>query len=454
MTPLTRIGTLSLLALLFVGCAGTPIRTDPPVDLPEQFSLAGEEALPDRWWEAFEDPSLNLLVDRALADNLTLRAAWARLSQSEAAARGAGAALWPTLNTQAEITRRTDGSGVENRQGTLAASYEVDLWGRLRATSDAAGFEADASAADLRTAAITLSAEVATSWYQLVEQRAQLQLNDEQLDNNRQLLAVVEARFRSGQATASDIHRQRQLLAQTEGERTRIETQLATLTHRMAILLGEAPGGVVLPADAELRAPGPLPATGVPAELVQRRPDLQRALLRLRAADARAAEAVANRFPRLDLSAATATTDGNFGNWLGNLAAQLALPLIDGGRRRAEVDRTRAVVEENLNSYGQSLIEAVREVEDALSREAGQRAFMASLAAQRREVEAVVERERLRYFQGDSSYLSVLDALRSRQQLERQHVTARRELIAERVALVRALAGGWEMNRPSSGAAE
>jgi outer membrane protein TolC len=191
-----------------------------------------------------------------------------------------------------------------------------------------------------------------------------------------------------------------------------------------------------------------LPATGVPAELLQRRPDLQAARLRIAAADARIAAAVAARYPRIDLSAALTSSSSSgelFSDWLGNLAAQLVAPLFDGGQRSAEAQRARAAALEALNEYRQALLEALGEVEVALATEFGQRRYLASLENQLQQAAAVQRQERQRYFQGDSDYLSVLDALRSRQALERQQVTAKRQLLSDRINLVRALAGGWSM---------
>ncbi|MGD8914653.1 MAG: TolC family protein, partial [Candidatus Thiodiazotropha sp.] len=201
-------------------------------------------------------------------------------------------------------------------------------------------------------------------------------------------------------------------------------------------------------AGAELPTLGPLPATGVPAELLQRRPDLQAARLRIAAADARIAAAVAARYPRIDLSAALTSSSSSgelFSDWLGNLAAQLVAPLFDGGQRSAEAQRARAAALEALNEYRQALLEALGEVEVALATEFGQRRYLASLENQLQQAAAVQRQERQRYFQGDSDYLSVLDALRSRQALERQQVTAKRQLLSDRINLVRALAGGWSM---------
>ena len=298
---------------------------------------------------------------------------------------------------------------------------------------------------------VAASAEVADTWYQVLEQRAQVAQVESQIDTNRQLLKLVEARFRIGQTNASDIYRQRQLLAQTEGELAQAQSRLDTLQHQLSILLGSSPGTLPLPAGAQLPDLGPLPATGVPSELLQRRPDLQAARLRLWAADARTAAAVAARYPRLDLSATYTTSSGSgdlFSNWLGNLVAQLSAPLFDGGQRRAEAERSRAAALAALNDYGQALLEALGEVEGALAAEQGQRRYLASLQAQLQQAQAVLRQERQRYFQGDSDYLSVLDALRSRQALERQRVTAQRQLISDRILLVRALAGGWSMTPP------
>jgi NodT family efflux transporter outer membrane factor (OMF) lipoprotein len=419
-----------------------------------QFSLPGGEwEYADRWWRDFHDPILASLIEQALSESFSLGAAWARLRQAEAVARREGAQLWPSLNVEGGVTYQDANTTDANtsRQVGFSTTYEIDLWGRLRSSTKAAALDADASAADLRIAAISLSTEVADTWYQLLEQRAQVALVESQIDTNRQLLNLVEARFRIGQTNASDIYRQRQLLAQTEGEMAQTEAKLSSLSHQLTILLGSYPGTRSLPSDGRLPTLGTLPRTGVPAELLQRRPDLQAARLRLGAADARAEAALAARYPRFDLSAALTTSSSSgelFSDWFGNLMAQLTAPLIDGGQRRAEAQRARAAALEALNEYRQALLEAIGEVEIALATELGQRRYLVSLESQLAEAEAVQLQERQRYFQGDSDYLSVLDALRTRQALERQQVTAKRLLISDRILLVRALAGGWTMTPP------
>jgi outer membrane protein, multidrug efflux system len=437
--------------MLLTGCSTPPSRDDLPLQTPEQFTVpGGKQPVSERWWQDFTDPSLNHLVEQALSNNFSLRATWARLRQANAVARREGASRLPSLDLRGNVTRSDskEGEGTTTRQLGLYAAYELDLWGRVEATSNAASLDASASEADLRTAALSLTANLADTWYQVVEQRAQLRLIDSQLEINRQLLKLIDFRFQSGQVNASDLYRQRQLLAQTKGEYTQAETRLHTLEHQLEILLGSVPGTHTLPADIDLPELGPLPSTGIPADLLRRRPDLQAALLHLRASDARAAAAVTARYPRLDLSAALTTpgaSGGVFDGWLASIVAQLGAPLFDGGERRAEVARTQAVVDETLNNYAQTLLEALGEVENALTAETGQRRYLASINAQLQALATVASQERQRYFQGDADYLSVLDALRSRQSLERQQLSARRELISHRIALVSSLAGGWSM---------
>ena len=172
------------------------------------------------------------------------------------------------------------------------------------------------------------------------------------------------------------------------------------------------------------------------------------------AADRRVGAAVANRYPKLSLTAGVSSSPEYlrdlFDNWIASLAANLVAPLFDGGERKAEVTRTKAVVEEKLNDYGQAILDAIGEVEDALAQEAEQRAYIASLEKQLDLSSTVLERMRDRYLSGNVDYISVLDTLSTHQDLERTHLTAQRKLIEYRVNLCRALAGGWRMDRPAA----
>lgn len=436
---------------------------------PAEFSEAGQESLPDRWWTAFGDDGLDKVMDEALTDNLTLRTAWDRLNQAEASARRAGAPLYPTLNANGTMritdsggnsgTSFSSGGSVVSSSGgrqtnytvSGAASYELDLWGKLRSTARAAALDASASAANVRTAAITLSANVAQTWYSIAEHKARIALLESQIEANEQILRLVNLRFRVGQASSPDVLRQQQLLESSRGTLVQARGELEVLQHSLALLLGDAPNALPPINDIAVPKLGDLPATGIPADLVKRRPDLQRAFLNVRAADERVSAAIAQRLPSLNLSLSVQTT-GNaadlFTNWFGSLISQLALPIIDGGSRRAEVARNEAVLSEALNNYELSVLTAFGEVEDALSTERQRRGVLKSLQTQLDTATTVTEQLRRRFTQGASDYLDVLNALISQQSLERQVLQARLSLVNARISLARALAGGWELDRP------
>ena len=451
------------LVILCVSCSvQLPPAPAPPVSLADRFSLAGEAELPPQWWRSFNDPILNQLIPRALAANLPLRATWDRLRQAEAVARRTASDLVPQLDAagSASVSREDDGDSIRNRNSVslgLAASYELDLWGRIRSRRDAARLDAAASAEDLQTAALTLSAQVASVWYQLVEQRGQLGLLDRQHDIARQVLKLVTLRFRRGQAGASDVLQQRQLLEANRGQQALARAQAATLALQLAVLLGRAPGSGDLPTTGDLLELPPLPRTGLPADLLQRRPDLRAAYAKVRAADARLAGAIADRLPRFSLAAQASSEGGDgrdlFHNWLASLAGNLVAPLVDGGRLQAEVERSGAAADEALNTYGQAVLAALAEVEEGLAREEAQRQYLDRLTSQLHLAGQVVNRVRGRYLRGQEEYLRVLDAQLSQQELERSLLVARRQLIDDRIALCRALAGGWPLTPPARQAA-
>ncbi len=443
-------------AALLSACAPSLQQVKGPVELPERFSASGTEPQRDRWWLSFEDQVLESLIDRALAENLSLLSAWDRLDQAQAVARKAGADLVPSLDAEAIAARsrfrengRTDDAS--SYALGLVAGYEVDLWGRIRSSRDAAALDAQASAEDLQAAAITLASQVVSNWYQLVEQYGQLELLDAQIAINEKTLELVTLQFRTGQVGIADVLQQRQLVESNRGEKAQVASSAGVLEHQLAILLGLPPGYAVAERISELATLPALPATGVPAELLQRRPDIRSAWYQVMAADSDVAAAIADRFPRLGLSAQLDTSGGHtsdlFNNWLASLAGNLIGPLIDGGLRKAEVERSRAAASEALHSYGQTVLEALGEVEDALVREHRQHQFIASLDKQLELAEQAIERVRDRYTKGATDYQRVLDAQLSHQQLQRSRLSAERELIEDRIALYRALGGGWQMER-------
>lgn len=455
---------LALFALL-PGCAEPTREPKSLVSLPSTFSASGTAPLPEEWWRPFADEGLNALVAQSLAGNFTLKAAWNRLAQAQAAARKTGAAQWPTLDGSAGMTRTgreqalAAGTGTDRTFQTtyalgLSAGYEIDLWGRVRAAQDAASLQAEATAHDLRAAALSLSGQVASSWYSLIAQKQQRDLLQQQVDTNAKYLKLVEGRFRRGEVSATDVLQQRKLLASTRTEKADVQAAIETLEHRLAVLTGQVPGRATLPAGAALPTLPPLPATGVPAERMHNRPDVRAAFLRVRASDRSTAEAIANRFPRLSLAGSTSTSALKpsllLEEWLASLAANLAAPLFDGGKRRAEVARSRAAAAENLHQYGQTLLAAVREVEDALSQEAQLEQTVRGLRHQLALSTGTVAQLVRSYRNGTVDFLRVLDELKTQQALQRRLLSARAQRLQQRIGLCLALGGGWDLQRPEA----
>ena len=426
-----------------------------PVTLPETFSRSGEIVLQEQWWRLFDDAALNRLVDEALVSNLSLQATWERLAQARAAADKSGAGQYPDLTLSGSASS-TDNHGAakgssEYYSAALAASYELDLWGRVGSAAEAARLDVEASKEQLHTAQISLSAEVATTWYGLQGQHLHAALLAEQVTLNEKHLALTERKFRSGQANASDVLQQRQSLEAVKGDAILSQKSIELYEHRLAVLLGRTPGSVQYPQLGALPAIRPLPQTGIPSELLMQRPDVKAAYFTLMADDKRLAAAVAERYPRITLSASLESSAFKaadlFDSWLLGLAGNLAAPLLDGGERKAEVARSEAVRNEQLYTYGDTLLSALREVEDALSEVAHQQRYLASLDKQIALSEASVAQIREHYLHGKSSYVSFLNAQLSHQNLQRTRLTALRELIDKRIALYRSLATGWESTR-------
>ncbi len=460
---------LRLLPLMPVSCTWLHPKQDfgPPVKLPEKFSASGTAAAPDKWWTVLGDPNLNKLIEKAMANNFDLQSTWARLVQARASARKAGADLWPSLDADggASRTRRATvvsprGAGSTSRNYSnlnslsvgLAVNYELDLWGRVRSTRDASRMDLTATREDLDVAAITLSAEVANTWYELVEQRGQLKLLDKQVKTNEDYLELITLRFRRGQVTATDVLQQRQLLESKKGQKVQAQATLEVLAHQLAILLGTSPGALDVPPGQKLPTLPPLPSTGVPAEWIQRRPDIRSAYLAVQAADRRVAAAIADCFPRISLSVGAETSAirarNLFDNWLASLAANLTAPLFDGGLRLAEVDRTKAVVSEQANAYGQVVLDSLKEVEDALTQETQQRKYLKSLDEQLELSQQSTDQVLKSYIKGTGGFLRFLTTLLSHQQLQQTNLQAQRELIQFRIDLYRALGGSWPLEQP------
>lgn len=455
---MTRMALAASSLLLASGCAlHQPTQVELPVVLPSEYkaqlSESAVEPSQSQWWLDFEDERLNQLMGELFAKNLDLAQAYARLEQVESMLQSSRSAQLPQVNIGGEVQRARQPGLIQDFTGdrqqlSVAAGYEIDLWGKLSSMSQAAEHDYLATQLDTETLYLSLSARMADLYFASVEQRAQLKLTEKTIASFADTAARVESRYRKGLAPAVEMYQARQSLSAASAARYLYEARLAEAEHALAVLLGKYPETdaentlVILP-----DAPG-LFTIGFPAELISRRPDLQAALKRVAAADARVAAAIANRFPSLSLSGGLGTirqelTAGLLKGEFWSLLGQLALPVIDGGRRRAEVDRTEAQLAEAVAAYQQRVLEAFREVEDALANNYATSRRIERLAETARATGATLRLSTDRYLAGLTDYLPVLTAQRADFEAQRQLLAARRQVLADRISLARALGGSW-----------
>lgn len=440
------------------GCSKGVREPAPPVAIPAAFSREGTAPVAAQWWRAFGDEQLDRLIEQALTGNFTLQAAWDRLAQVQALERQASASLWPRVDAEARGSRTRSDFNDEVSYSSLyaagvAASYEVDLWSGLRSSQAAARLDTQAQRDAVDIAAITLSATLANTWYQLAEAKELVRITQEQIQTNEQVLEVVVVQFRKGKAAAADVLRQRQLVASTEALLLTAEEAVELLQYALSVLIGDRPALAWEQSVVALPDLPPAPALGLPAEVLWRRPDVRLAYRQVQAADQRLAAAIAEQYPRLSLSASVETSSASvsdlFDDWLANLAANAVQPLFDAHRRRAEVQRREAVVSEAIHAWGQTILEALQDVEAALTQERQQSQLLENLGAQLQLARATYERNRERFIKAQADYIRVLESLQSLQTLERTLVAAQRRLVERRVDLYRAIAGGWALPEPA-----
>jgi NodT family efflux transporter outer membrane factor (OMF) lipoprotein len=439
--------------------------TGPLIDVPSSYSGMegndGQAVAVDRWWEMFGDDELNSLMEEVFQNNLDIAGAYERLKQLEA--------VMQITNSSRGLMINIDGSGSRSRQSSFfrgsssesfgavtfnsyslsaAASYELDLWGKLRANTEAAQLDVLASEQDLKALYISISAQLADLYFLAVEQRAQLELSDRTIASFRDTLERVERRYRGGLVPALDVYQSRQNLATARAQRPVFESSLSVAQNALSVLKGSFPdketGG-----DRKDLGNTPVFQTGIPSQLLSRRPDIEAALLRLKASDERIAAAIADRFPSFNLVGSYGGTSGQVKDVLDspnifwNLLVQIAQPILDSGKRKAEVMRTEAVFRENLAVYHKTVLNAFREVQDALAGISASEERIKRLDTSVSASESALRLGLDRYMQGLSDYLPVLTEQLRYVTAQSSLLSAKRQLISDRVQLVRALGGKW-----------
>ena len=411
------------------------------------------------WWKLFADATLDDLEARALAANQDLRAAAARVDEARAAAGLARSAYWPQVAANLSVTREQGSLTAPNSlpeplattyRAPLVASWELDLFGRVRRLNESARAQAEASAAAFESVRLSLTAEVAVSYFSLraLDQETALIIHGVELRTHA--LELVTSRRKSGAATDFDVARAETELATTQAEAAATANNRAALQNALAVLVGEpATNFQLAPALAPLAALQPVVPAGLPSGLLERRPDVAAAERALAAANARIGVAKAAFFPAISLTGGAGYASGDIDllfkadsrTW--SIGPSLYLPLFQGGRNRANLERSRAAYDESVATFRQSVLVAFREVQDALT---GTRLLADQSAAQDRAVEAARRAGALaqkRYDAGFVNYFEVIDAQRTVLSAERTSAQLAAQRLNNSVALIKALGGGW-----------
>jgi NodT family efflux transporter outer membrane factor (OMF) lipoprotein len=479
--PLARAGA-TLMAGMLAGCNLAPRYVRPAVDTPAGFkeALSGTTAAdgvawaPARpadalsrahWWELFHDAQLDALVAQVAVSNQNIRAAEANFRAARAAAGLARSALLPALTVDPAFTRSHASRSVENTSGSLPApngpaaintyslpfeaSYEIDLWGRVRDTAAAAAAGAEASAADLATATLSLQAELAQDYFQVRALDTQRQIMADTVASYRQSLQQTQTLFRSGIDSEEEVARAETQLNTAIAQSTDLGVARSAYEHAIAVLIGKPPAQFSLPAAPLEARPPPIPA-GLPTDLLERRPDIAAAERRVAAANAQIGIARAAWFPRFTLGGSAGWQSSAASQWFSwpsrfwSVGPQLAAAVFDAGGRRAQTEQARAGFDAAAAQYRETVLNAFQAVEDNLAavrileQEAGQQRIAVSSA------QHLLDLANTRFQLGIDSYLNVITAqttLLSNRQAEVQ-IQLRRMLAS--IALVRAIGGGWD----------
>ncbi len=437
-------------ALIVTACAGTPqLAIAPELDLPDAYFSVPETAGPQDpdWVASLGDPALEDLVAEAMGANPGLAIARANLEAALASARAAGAPRLPSAEGTVSGTVRDIAVGSpEVYSAGIEITWQADVWGRISDAARAGTLSAEASAADLAGAQLSIAASVANNWFALAEARLQRELAERDVETRSRQLEIVERRFVRGIARSSDVRTARSALASSQAALATRRRAEAAASRTLQIALGRYPDST-LQAAGQLPELGVLPEPGTPEALISRRPDLIAAERRLAAAGYSADAARKALYPSLNLrgvvSGQSSGTSDLFSsaNLVESLAASITAPLFRGGALRAERDRAAAAARAQAARYVETSLTALREVENALQSDAWLAERLEAQQTARDEAAAALELVERQYASGVGTIFELIDAQTRLIQAESQLITARRDRLDNRVALHLAIAG-------------
>ena len=460
--------TVAALAPLLaaVGCTSVgPDYKAPVAAVPAEWRAAGDPAFSQQsteiseWWRYLDDPVLDRLVERAIQQGPDLREAFARLREAQALREVAGAERFPSLDVDASYQRRGEsertsaGAPVSNSSlyaAGLDASWEIDLWGRIQRSVEAADADLGASVEDSRAVALAVAAETAVNYVELRAFQRRVAIAHRNADLQEQTLALVQARFDAGLVGERDVAQAATNVGITRSRVPALETGWRAAEHRLAVLLGRAPGE--LAADLEGMRAIPVPpvevAVGVPADLVRKRPDVRRAERLLAAEHARIGVATGDLYPRLALfgSLGLAADDASdlfrSGSDVFGIGPSIRWKLFDGARLRRRVEAQSARAEQALVRWERTVLTALEETENAMTAFVHDHTRRHSIREAADQARRAVELSQFEYQEGVSDFQAVLDSQRALAQLEDELAQIEAAITTNLVALYKALGGG------------
>jgi multidrug efflux system outer membrane protein len=462
-----RAGLSALACALLASCAQTiPVKAPlPPMDLPAGWG-PGETALsrqwPDKdWWNRFGSAELSRLVEAGRASNLELAAALARVRQAEALARIAGVSLLPTVDFGIGADRSlplSKGSANTSASSEFQVAYEVDFWGKNKASVAAAAASLEANRDDRHTVALTVTSGIVSTYLQVLSLHDRLDIARAHVVNAEHVLTLVEAQKSAGAATPLDLARQRSAVAGQKAAIPDLLQQQREAQSALAILLGRAPQTFKVGDQGLDTISLPEVTPGLPSELLARRPDVRHAEANLAEADANVAVARAALFPNIRLTAAMGAQSSALlsllkaPNVLANVSASLMTPIFDAGRLRRERELAIARKQELIQVYRATVINALSEVGTVLGQ-------IRSLDEQRGLKMTELEETRLaydlsvvRYRVGAEDLMTVLDTQRALSDVQNELGILKLKRLQATVSLYKALGGGWQADAGAHGA--
>jgi len=406
----------------------------------------------DRWWTAFNSPELDRVVTTVLSNNLDIRKALAVISEMRAYFVQSRADRYPSLKITGEARRQRVLPGIESNLYSLSlpASFEIDLWGRLARTEEAALASLAQTEENARIIAQTIISEAITLYFQMESLERRIQITTQSIENYRRNLAFVERRYEGGLTSILDLRQARRILAQTEAALPSLRQELGIAQQKLAVLSGHYPETLSARTHQEdyFRLPSPVPP-GLPSELLLNRPDIRAAEANLQALNAKIGVATANRFPRITLTGSFGYSSSELdrlimpGSSLWNISLGALSPIFDAGKLKAGQRAAEAQFQQGLADYAKTVLNAFSEVESALLTRKEQMKKREKMLIFLSEAKATQQVAENRYERGLVDYLTVLDAQQARFQAEENLVLVELAILSNRVTLHRALGGGW-----------